>query len=87
MQIGFNNTSGYALATANGTSYSRDYTFTGDVYGNVTAAVYLKDAVGNETTSFIKIYNLDNTAPTITNMGGKSVADEKVRFTVTANEQ
>lgn len=72
--------------TANGTSYSRDYTFTGDVYGNVTAAVYLKDAVGNETTSFIKIYNLDNTAPTITNMGGKSVADEKVRFTVTAND-
>lgn len=51
VQIGFNNTSGYALATANGTSYSRDYTFTGDVYGNVTAAVYLKDAVGNETTS------------------------------------
>lgn len=86
VQIGFNNTSGYALATANGTSYSRDYTFTGDVYGNVTAAVYLKDAVGNETTSFIKIYNLDNTAPTITNMGGKSVADEKVRFTVTAND-
>lgn len=86
VQIAFNNTSGYALATANGTSYSRDYTFTGDVYDNVTAAVYLKDAVGNETTNFIKIYNIDNTAPTITNMGGESVADEKVRFTVTAND-
>ena len=47
VQIAFNNTSGYALATANGTSFSRNYTFTGDVYGNVTAALYFKDAVGN----------------------------------------
>lgn len=86
VQIGFNNTSGYALATANGTSYSRDYTFTGDVYGNVTAAVYLKDAVGNETTNFIKIYNIDNTAPTITNVSGSAVSDDKVEFVVSAHD-
>lgn len=85
VQIAFNNTNDYALATQSGSSYSRDYTFTGDVYGNVTAAVYFKDAVGNETTKFVKIYNLDNTAPTITNTSiteGKGTAS----ITVTAND-
>ena len=86
VQIAFNNTSGYALATANGTSFSRNYTFTGDVYGNVTAAVYFKDAVGNERTNFIKIYNIDNTAPTITDVTGSAVEDEKVEFVVSAND-
>lgn len=86
VQIAFNNTSGYALATANGTSFSRNYTFTGDVYGNVTAALYFKDAVGNERTNFIKIYNIDNTAPTITNVSGSEVGDDKVEFVVSAHD-
>lgn len=86
VQIAFNNTSGYALATANGTSFSRNYTFTGDVYGNVTAALYFKDAVGNERTNFIKIYNIDNTAPTITNVSGSAVEDDKVEFVVSAHD-
>lgn len=86
VQIAFNNTSGYALATANGTSFSRNYTFTGDVYGNVTAALYFKDAVGNERTNFIKIYNIDNTAPTITNVSGSAVGDDKVEFVVSAHD-
>lgn len=85
VQIAFNNMNDYKTATQSGTSYSRDYTFTGDVYGNVTAAVYFKDAVGNETTKFIKVYNLDNTKPTITNASvtaGKGTAS----ITVTAND-
>lgn len=86
VQIAFNSTGGYALASANGTSFSRNYTFTGDVYGNVTAAVYFKDAVGNERTNFIKIYNIDNTAPTITDVSGSAVEDEKVEFVVSAHD-
>ena len=86
VQIAFNNTSGYALATANGTSFSRNYTFTGDAYGNVTAALYFKDAVGNERTNFIKIYNIDNTAPTITDVSGSAVSDDKVEFVVSAHD-
>lgn len=85
VQIAFNNTNDYALATQSGSSYSRDYTFTGDVYGNVTAAVYFKDAVGNETTKFIKVYNLDNTKPTITNTS-VSVGKGTASITVTAND-
>lgn len=85
VQIAFNNTNDYALATQSGSSYSRNYTFTGDVYGNVTAAVYFKDAVGNETTKFIKVYNLDNTKPTITNTS-VSVGKGTATITVTAND-
>ena len=85
VQIAFNNTNDYALATQSGSSYSRDYTFTGDVYGNVTAAVYFKDAVGNETTKFIKVYNLDNTKPTITDTS-VSVGKGTASITVTAND-
>ena len=85
VQIAFNNTNDYALATQSGSSYSRDYTFTGDVYGNVTAAVYFKDAVGNETTKFIKVYNLDNTKPTITNTS-VSVGKGTASITVDAND-
>lgn len=85
VQIAFNNTNDYALATQSGSSYSRDYTFIGDVYGNVTAAVYFKDAVGNETTKFIKVYNLDNTKPTITDTS-ISVGKGTANITVTAND-
>lgn len=46
----------------------RDYKFTGDVIGYVTAAIYLQDDSGNETTKYLRIYNLDNTAPTIKNI-------------------
>lgn len=65
VSIAFNNTSDYKKATRNGNTYSRSFTFTGEVYGKTKAAVYIKDAVGNVTTEFIEIYNLDNTNPTI----------------------
>ena len=35
----------------------RDYNFTGDVTGYVTAAIYLQDDSGNETTKYLRIFN------------------------------
>lgn len=51
--------------SANPITNMRDYRFTGDVYGFVTANVYVVDAAGNETVEQLRIYNLDNTAPSI----------------------
>lgn len=85
VQIAFNNVNDYMLATRSGNAYSRNYRFTGDVYGSVTAAVYYKDAVGNETTKFIKVHNLDNTAPNIQTTE-KILLGDKVKIMVTAND-
>lgn len=65
VSIAFNDTADYKKAAKDGNTYSRSFTFTGEVYGKAKAAVYLKDAVGNVTTEFIEIYNLDNTKPVI----------------------
>ena len=65
VSIAFNDLSDYKKATVNGNTYSRSFTFTGEVYGSAKAAIYIKDAVGNVTTEFVQIYNLDNTKPTI----------------------
>lgn len=86
VQIAFHNTNDYEIAIKSGASYSRDYTFTGDVYGNVMAAIYVKDSVGNETTKFINIYNLDNTPPIITSVTSAVVSNSKVSFTISAND-
>ncbi len=67
VQIGFNNQTDFALAEKDGDIYTRTYNFVGDVYGNVTAALYIKDKLGNIRTEKVTISNLDNTAPTITN--------------------
>lgn len=68
VQIGFNSQNDYELATKNGDTYSRTYNFVGDVYGTVTGALYLKDGMGNIRTEKVTISNIDNTAPTITNV-------------------
>ena len=65
VSIAFNDTADYKKAAKDGNTYSRSFIFTGEVYGKAKAAVYLKDAVGNVTTEFIEIYNLDNTKPVI----------------------
>ena len=66
---GYNFTDNFGITsmdiTKDPVTNNREYTFTGDVTGYVTAAVYLVDAAGNEKTEYLRIYNLDNTAPTI----------------------
>lgn len=86
LAIAFNNTNRYATANVSGSTYSRDYVLTGDVYGNVTAAIYLKDGVGNTTTKFITVYNLDNTKPKITNISN-STGVGYANTTITAHDE
>lgn len=87
VQIGFNSQSDFSVAEKSGNTYSRTYNFVGDVYGTVTGALYLKDALGNITTQRVTISNLDNTAPTITKVA-QTVASNKKSSTiaVTAND-
>lgn len=68
VQIAFNQESEFQLANKNGDIYTRTYNFVGDVYGDIEAALYIKDALGNIRTERVKISNIDNTAPTITNI-------------------
>ena len=81
VQIAFNNINEYVSMDKNGTTYTKGYQFSGDVYGEIMAAIYYTDAAGNVATQFIKVYNLDNTAPTISN-----VAVNGKQITVTAND-
>lgn len=83
--IGFNNQDDLREADYNNGTFSREYSFTGDVYDSCTGAIYIKDRLGNITTEFVKIGKLDNTNPTISNV--KKVRDNnKMNFTVTAND-
>lgn len=66
VQIAFNNIDDYQEANGEGDNYTRTYNFYGDVYDKVTAAIYLKDALGNEQVVRVDIGKLDGTAPTIT---------------------
>ena len=66
VQIAFNNINDYQEANGKGDNYTRTYNFYGDVYDKVTAAIYLKDALGNEQVVKVDIGKLDGTAPTIT---------------------
>lgn len=85
VQIAFNDLNDYSLADNFSGDYVKTYNFVGDVYGNVTGALYLKDAVGNETTQKVTISNIDNTAPTITKVS--HVLDTKEPFaTLSINE-
>ena len=65
--------------------YSNTYEFTGDVYGKLQTCVYFKDALGNLSSAMVKIWNLDNTAPTI---GGADIAigSSTSTVTITAND-
>lgn len=82
VQIAFNNADDYQLATTDTNNYTRTYNFYGDVYDKVTAAVYLKDGLGNEKMEKVDIGKLDNTAPTITNL---RIEDNKIK--VEANDR
>ncbi len=84
--IGFNDINEYQLAEQQDNNFVRPYTFTGDVYGSTVAAVYVKDSIGNTTTQFITVYNLDNTAPTITNAVSERQGTRNAIVTVTAND-
>lgn len=84
VKIAFNNTDSYMVANQSSNTYSQNYVFTGDVYGSTIGAVYYKDALGNETTQFITISNIDNTAPTITKTSIECAAN--ITLTVTAND-
>lgn len=87
VNIGFNTTNDYKLADVSGSSYYRDYNLVGDVYGSVKVAVYLKDKVGNTTTKFLTVYNLDNTAPTITNIAVNNATVGSTVLTVIAHDK
>ena len=77
VQIAFNNADDYQLATKDTDNYTRTYNFYGDVYDKVTAAVYLKDGLGNQRMVKVDIGKLDNTAPTISNL---KIEDNKVKI-------
>ena len=78
VEIAFNNVKDYQSATKENDGYVRKYNFYGDVYDKVTAAIYLKDGLGNERTVKVDIGKLDNTAPKIT---GTNIAEGKVKIT------
>lgn len=84
VQIAFNKADEYAAAIKNSNTYSRRYRLVGDVYGSTQAAIYYKDLVGNETTGFVTISNIDNTAPTITK--ADLLFGDTVTLTVNAND-
>lgn len=75
VEIAFNRPDDYKPAVKDGDTYSRTYLFKGDVYGKCTGAVYYKDGAGNVTTQFVDIYNLDNTAPTLSSVDTADVFD------------
>ena len=68
VQIAFNNEADYQLGEEKEGKYIRNYVFTGDVYGEVQGAIYLKDALENYQMTTIQIGKIDNTSPTITNV-------------------
>ena len=67
-QVGYNS----GGVTRSGNTYSRIFTFFGNVYGSVEGTIYFKDDAGNESSARLVVWNLDNTAPTV---DGVSVTD------------
>ncbi len=66
VKIAFNDIEDLQLATEDGKTYTRDYTFTGDVYKEKQLSVLYKDGLGNTSIQKVTINRIDNTAPTIT---------------------
>lgn len=90
VSIAFNDQNNFEKADKNGDTYSKTYTFTGDVYGNATIMIYYKDGIGNISSKAYKISNLDNYAPTITDVTVTNIdSDEKSEweFNITGNDQ
>ena len=89
VKIGFGEESEEQLADEVNGVFEREYTFVGDVYGTTVTRVYATDGLGNGATAYVKISNLDNTAPTVTNASKQLVLltdDSKVDITATAND-
>ena len=84
VKLGMNNVSDLQEGTlsSDGKTYTRDYTFGGDVYSDDAWVIFAQDAVGNLASKSLHIGLIDNTAPTITNvtLNGKSA-------TITANDE
>lgn len=91
VQISFNDETDYKLANeVTSNTFSRDYTFVGDVYGVAVTRVYAKDKLGNSKTEYVKIGYLDNTAPTVTNATKSIVSSGTTRsvdITATAHDR
>ncbi len=86
IKIGFNDEADLQLADEVDGLYQREYTFVGDVYGQTVARVYAEDAIGNITSEYVKIGNLDNTAPTITSLNKNlNVREDYATLDVTVN--
>ena len=66
VSIGINNANAYVPASKQGTTYSRVYTFTEEIYGSKTIKIYFKDGLGNIAVKDFTIHNIDTTKPTIT---------------------
>lgn len=67
IKIAFNNEAEYGKTIKSEETYSREYTFIGDVYKPKELSVAYKDELENISIQTITIDKLDNTAPTITN--------------------
>ena len=67
-------------------TFYKQYKLVGDVYGETNAMIYFKDGLENISMKALKIYNLDNTAPTITEASSKKQGTRNAIVTVTAND-
>lgn len=65
VSLAFNNVQNYELANFTDDTYQKQYRLVGDVYTDTLVAIYAKDLLGNTSTEFITINNIDNTSPTI----------------------
>ena len=89
VKIGFNTESDLEYGDLVDGKYQREYTFIGDVYGQTIARVYAEDGLGNKKSDYIKIGNLDNTIPNITNINGSINKNEKydrLNISIEAND-
>lgn len=68
VSLAFNDSKNYELADFVDDIYQKQYKLVGDVYVDTLAAVYAKDSLGNTSTEFITINNIDNTSPNITDV-------------------
>lgn len=74
--------SNYVSATQNGNTYTQTYRFVGDATGGAVASVYYKDGLDNKSTYYLTVWNIDNTAPTLT----ASVVNNGAGVKIVAND-
>ena len=87
VSIAFNDLDSFDTADNEETNtFYKSYKLVGDVYGKTNAMIYSKDGLGNISMKALKIYNLDNTAPTITKTTSERQGTRNAIVTVTAND-